>query len=143
VPPWQFVSSVLGGENLLTATWWASPRIPSTHSAADVHCWDPTLTTPPGRVDVAVSSSWEGTPVAFTGGPNHAKIGASLSSSHHYAIFGDLNQQGQLGQAASPNSQACDSSQNGRGGMFFVLDNPPLSAGILKLISGKVADYPK
>jgi hypothetical protein len=142
VPAWQFVSSVLGGEPLLTATWWATPRIPSTHSAADVHCWDPTLATPPGRVDVANSASWENVPVSFTGGPNHAKIGVSLSGGHHYAIFGDLNQQGQLGDPSNPNGAACASSQNGRGGMFFVLTNPALQSGITKLIAGQIAAYP-
>ena len=80
VPPWQFVSSVLGGEPLLSATWWANPPIASTRSAADVHCWDPSLPKPPGEVDVALASTWDGTEVAFTGGPNHAKIGVSLPS---------------------------------------------------------------
>jgi len=141
VPPWQFVSSRLGGENLLTATWWAYPKIASTRSAADVHCWDPLLTAAPGRVDVAVSANWEGTPVAFTGGPNHAKLGVSLDGGHGYAIFGDLNQQGQLGDPQNPNAPNCGSSQNGRGGMFFVIANPTLRNGIVKLIAGKVAPY--
>ena len=145
VPPWQFVSSVLGGEPLLSATWWANPPIASTRSAADVHCWDPSLPTPPGEVDVALASAWDGTKVAFTGGPNHAKIGVSLPrGAHHYAIFGDLNQQGQLGSASAPNDpKTCASSQNGRGGMFFVIDDPTLSAGVSKLITGAIAPYPK
>jgi hypothetical protein len=143
VPPWQFVSSVLGGESLLTATWWATPRIASTRSAVDVHCWDTLLPTPPGRVDVATSSSWENVRVAFTGGPNHAKIGVSLAGGHHYAIFGDLNQQGQLGDVANPNGSKCASSQNGRGGMFFVLSDPTLQTGITKLIAGQSAPYPQ
>jgi len=145
VPPWQFVSSLLGSENLLTATWWATPRIASTRSAGDVHCWDPTLPTPPGEVDVAVSAQWGQVPVAFTGGPNHAKIGISLPGGHRYSIFGDLNQQGQLGDASAPNGAQCGSSQNGRGGMFFVLAEPKLQAGIAKLVanSGKIAAYPQ
>lgn len=143
VPPWQFVSSALGGEPLLSATWWASPQIASTRSAADVHCWDASLPTPPGEVDVALAGSWNGVPVAFTGGPNHAKVGVSLpGSTHHYAIFGDLNQQGQLGAASAPNAANCGSSQNGRGGMFFVIDNPALSGGIFGLLTGKIAPYP-
>jgi len=144
VPPWQFVSSLLGGEPLLTATWWANPPIASTHSQADVHCWDPSLATPSGEVDVALKGSWEGTAMSFTGGPNHAKVGVSLATSaHHYAIFGDMNQQGQLGSASSPNDpKTCSSSQNGRGGMFFVLDNPNLAAGVLKMLSGQIAAYP-
>lgn len=145
VPAWQFVSSVLGGEPLLTATWWANPPIASTRSAADVHCWDLSLLRPPGEVDVALSSTWDSAPVGFTGGPNHAKIGVSLpAGAHRYAIFGDLNQQGQLGSAASPNDpKTCASSQNGRGGLFFVLDNPTLSAGVSKLITGKITPFAK
>jgi hypothetical protein len=142
VPPWQFVSSVLGGEPLLAATWWATPRINSTRSAANVHCWDASLTTPPGEVDVARAGTWDNTPVAFTGGPNHAKIGVSLPSGHHhYAIFGDLNQQGQLGDPASPNGSRCGSSQNGRGGMFFVIDDQAVADGISKLITGDIAPF--
>ena len=30
VPPWQFVSAVLGGVSLRTATWWANPKIYTT-----------------------------------------------------------------------------------------------------------------
>jgi len=44
---------------------------------------------------------------------NHAKIGVSISGNHNYAIFGDMNQQGSL-------STNCKSSQNGRGGLFYV-----------------------
>ena len=144
VPPWQFVSSVLGGEPLLSATWWANPPIASTRSAADVHCWDPSLKTPPGEVDVALSSTWDNTKLAFTGGPNHAKVGVSLPiSPHHYAIFGDLNQQGQLGNAASPNDpKTCASSQNGRGGMFFVVEDQTLANGVSKLLTGTKAPFP-
>ena len=142
VPPWQFVSSVIGGANLLTATWWASPKIGSTRSIADVHCWDATLSTPPGKVAIATSASWDGIPISFTGGPNHAKLGVALSGAHHYAIFGDLNQQGQLGDASTPNGPNCGSSQNGRGGMFFAVDNPALSAGVSKLITGQMAVFP-
>src|SRR6185369_5467476 len=106
VPPWQFVSSRLDGEPLLTATWFTKPKITSTRSIKDVHCWDASLVKPTGEVDVALKANWEGVDTAFTGGPNHAKIGVSLpSGQHHYAIFGDLNQQGQLGDPASPNGK--------------------------------------
>ena len=144
VPPWQFLSSVLDSEPLLTATWWANPQIPSTRSGKDVHCWDKSLTKPPGEVDVAFNANWEGVLVGFTGGPNHAKIGVSMpSGAHHYAIFGDLNQQGQLGDPSHPNdAKTCNSSQNGRGGLFFVADNPQLSAGVAKLITGTRAPFP-
>ncbi len=142
VPPWQFVSSVLGTEPLLTATWWAYPKIDSTRSIADVHCWDPQLTAPPGEVDVALTGSWAGTPLKFTGGPNHAKVGVSLAGGHNYAIFGDLDQQGQLGSADTPNGKGCDSSQNGRGGMFFVVANQALATSVSKMITGTTAPYP-
>lgn len=139
VPPWQFVSSVLGGEPLLTATWWSAPRIPSTRSAADVHCWDASLPTPAGEVDVATAGSWNGVPIGFLGGINHAKIGVSLpGGQHHYAIFGDLNQQGQLGG----DQTKCGSSQNGRGGMFFVMDNAQLSGSMAAMMHGTIAPYP-
>jgi len=38
-----------------------------------------------------------------------------------YVIFGDMNQQARL---SGPH---CDSSQNGRGGLFFVVQNPSCS----------------
>jgi hypothetical protein len=58
----------------------------------------------------------------------------SLSGSDkNYAIFGDMNQQGSL---SGPN---CKSSQNGRGGLFYALDNKELSDSVSALISGKTA----
>ena len=78
--------------------------------------------------------------MAFTGGPNHAKVGVSLpGSTHHYAIFGDLNQQGQLGAASAPNAANCGSSQNGRGGLFYVIDNEKLANSVASLIQGESA----
>jgi hypothetical protein len=65
---------------------------------------------------------------------NHAKIGVSLSgSSKNYSIFGDMNQQGSL---SGPN---CKSSQNGRGGLFDVIDNKELSDSVTALIKGSTA----
>jgi hypothetical protein len=51
---------------------------------------------------------------------------------HHYAIFGDMNQQGAI-------SGNCKSSQNGRGGLFFVVDDPDLAKSLSDLISGDSA----
>jgi len=64
---------------------------------------------------------------------NHAKIGVSTSGAHHFAIFGDMNQQGSL---SGPN---CKSSQNGRGGLFYVVDNESLSDSVAAVINGKTA----
>ncbi len=133
VPPWQMVSSVLGGVPLRTATWWAAPTIPATTGGVP-GCWDSSLTTPPGAVDIAATGTWKGTTIGLEGGikpdGNHAKLGVSTSGTEHYAIFGDMNQQGTL---SGPN---CGSSQNGRGGTFFVMDNAELSSSIGNLLTG-------
>jgi hypothetical protein len=62
---------------------------------------------------------------------NHAKIGVSISGTD--TIFADMNQDGAL---AGP---SCDSSQNGRGGLFYVLEDPKLHDSIAQLISGASA----
>ena len=67
---------------------------------------------------------------------NHAKIGVSTSGDHHYSIFGDMNQQGSL----SP--PKCDSSQNGRGGLFYVIDDKTLASAVTDLIKGESAPAP-
>jgi hypothetical protein len=54
-------------------------------------------------------------------------------AAHSYVIFGDLNQQGTL---AGPR---CDSSQNGRGGLFFVLDDGYLWSSVRDLLQGETA----
>jgi len=135
VPPWQMVSSLLGGISLRTATWWASPEIPSTDGTATVSCWSPDLGRP-GAVDIATTGTWQGKTFSLTGGlganHNHAKLGVSTSGSIPYAIFGDMNQQGAL-------SGTCDSSQNGRGGLFYAVADPQLSASLSSLISGASA----
>jgi len=135
VPPWQMVSSVLGGISLRTANWWMDPAIDSTTAATSIGCWSSTLAKP-GAVDIATTGQWNNVVFSLKGGPgtdsNHAKLGVSTSGTEHYAIFGDMNQQGAL-------SGDCASSQNGRGGMFFVVDNPQLSASVSSLISGESA----
>ena len=123
VPPWQLVSSQLGGMALRTATWWAPPRIPTTTANAGIKCWSQNLQAA-GPVQIATSGKWAGVEFGLKGGPtadnNHAKIGVSLNESKGVAIFGDLNQQGAL------SGSNCGSSQNGRGGLFFVLPSPQL-----------------
>jgi hypothetical protein len=135
VPPWQFVSAVLGGTSLRTATWWTGPRIYTTTASKKITCWKSSLSQP-GRVEIATTGQWDGTDFGLAGGPganfNHAKIGVSISNAKHLAIFGDLNQQG----AVTGN---CASSQNGRGGLFFVVENQALTTSLTALIDGDTA----
>jgi hypothetical protein len=135
VPPWQMVSALLGGEPLRAATWYATPEIPTTTAATKPGCWDASLGTP-GAVENATSGTWKGTPFGLQGIPepegNHAKIGVSTGT-HTYAIFGDMNQQGSL---SGPN---CKSSQNGRGGLFYVVDQSQIFESVRDLIKGDTA----
>jgi len=133
VPPWQMVSSQLRGASLRTATFWASPQIPTTTTSDVPGCWNEALGTP-GPVAIATTGSWRNKVFDLTGTPgaNHAKIGVTTSGSTPYAIFGDENQQGQL-------STDCTSSQNGRGGTFYALNNGDLVTSITQLIAGSTA----
>lgn len=134
VPPWQMVSAVLG-QSLRVASWWANPKMPSTKISTPVKCWDPALGSPSG-VDIATSGTWNGSSIGLEGtasaGGNHAKIGVSTST-EPYVIFGDENQQGSL---SGPN---CGSSQNGRGGLFFVINQAELFASVSALLKGESA----
>ena len=138
VPPWQMVSALLGGEPLRAATWWARPEIPTTTATTVVGCWDPSLAKP-GAVEIATTGTWAGSEIGLEGMPepdgNHAKIGVSTgnTATHSYAIFGDMNQQGSL---SGPN---CKSSQNGRGGLFYVIDDSQLFSSVEDLIKGHTA----
>ena len=137
VPPWQMVSAILGGVDLRAASWWATPPIPTTTASTRIKCWDKSLSKP-GAVQIATTGTWDGKTIGLTGGAspdhNHAKIGVSVPGGEkNYAIFGDMNQQGSL---SGPN---CKSSQNGRGGLFYVVDNKELSDSVAALIKGKTA----
>jgi hypothetical protein len=93
-----------------------------------------------GPVEIATTGRWNGTSFGLRGGipsgdANHAKIGVSTSGNHHYAIFGDMNQEGAL----SGNESVCGGSQNGRGGLFFVIDNATLATSVSDLIHGETA----
>ena len=132
VPAWQLVSATLGGVPLRAATWWATPPIPSTTATTPIACWSPTLPKP-GAVEIATSGHWDGKEIDLRGSSgNHGKFGVSTGGDHPYTIFGDLNQQGAL-------SGNCKSSQNGRGGMFFVVENPVLHSSVASLIEGASA----
>lgn len=135
VPPWQLVSALLDGASLRVASWWTKPEIPSTTATTAVGCWDTALGKP-GAVEIATTGTFDGTTIGLEGMAepegNHAKIGVSTSGTHKYAIFGDMNQQGSL-------SMNCKSSQNGRGGLFYVLDDPALFSTVTDLIKGGAA----
>lgn len=136
VPPWQMVSAILGGVDLRAATWWANPFIPTTTASTKIKCWDQSLSKP-GAVQIATTGNWNDQTIGLKGmaspDGNHAKVGVSLSGSKSYAIFGDMNQQGSL------SGPSCKSSQNGRGGMFYAIDNKDLSDSVTALIKGKTA----
>jgi hypothetical protein len=140
VPPWQLVSAELGGEPLRVANWYATPEIPSTTSTTAIGCWDASLPKP-GAVAVATSGIWAGRPIGFEGigdaEGNHAKIGVSTGT-HTYTIFGDMNQDGTLAATQVP-ARKCSSSQNGRGGLFYVIDNPTLFTSVQALLKGTTA----
>jgi len=136
VPPWQMVSAILGGVPLRTATWWATPEIYSTTASTSIGCWSTTLGKP-GAVEIATTGHWSGMEFGLQGGLgtnfNHAKLGVSTSTNDHYAIFGDMNQQGTI------SGTNCGSSQNGRGGTFYVVTNQQLADSLTSLISGGTA----
>jgi Deoxyribonuclease II len=136
VPPWQMVSAELQGVPLRVATWWAAPKIPSTTGSSTVSCWDSQLGTP-GAVEIATTGVWDGTSLGFIGTPspsgNHAKIGVSTDGTSDFAIFGDMNQQGVL----SGDATKCKSSQNGRGGLFYVVKDHQLSQSVSALLTGQ------
>ncbi len=123
---------MLKSTDLKAATWWSSPQIPTTTSTRKIGCWDESLQDEAGAVEIAVTGQWDGTEIGLVGGQNHAKVGVSTSGKRHLAIFADLNQQGAL-------SGNCRSSQNGRGGLFYVMENPKLFEDMTKLLDGKVA----
>lgn len=142
VPPWQLVSALLQ-EPLRAATWWTTPQIYTTDTNSKLTCWPNSLARDrralhPQPVEIALSGQWLGNVFGLAGGPgankNHAKVGVSTGGGHGYAIFGDMNQQG-----ASLGRRKCSSSQNGRGGLFYVIDDTDLHDSVAQLIEGETA----
>ena len=137
VPPWQMVSSLLNSEPLRVASWWTRPEIPSTGDSTDIGCWDQSLTNKPGPVEIATSGTWADTSIGLEGiaqpNGNHAKIGVSSTANTPFVIFGDMNQQGSL------SGPKCESSQNGRGGLFYVLSSAKLANDVRALLKGDSA----
>jgi hypothetical protein len=141
VPPWQMVSAVLGGVALHVANWWTNPdKLDSTTAAnaAALTCWDKSLSAP-GPVESATTGTWDGVSFGLLGGDNpngnHAKVGVSNSGTGRYTIFGDMNQEG------SYNGPSCSISQNGRGGMFYVLTDPQLATSVGGLIGAPAGTH--
>jgi hypothetical protein len=137
VPPWQMVSAALDGIPLRVASWWNNKKIFTTSNSSKITCWDHSLPEP-GPVEIALTGRWQGTAFELKGGGspkfNHAKIGISLSPDHAYAIFGDMNQEG-----SSSKANGCDTAQNGRGGLFYVVEDDTLHDSVSDLIKGDTA----
>jgi hypothetical protein len=142
VPPWQLVSAQLDGLPLRVASWWMEPLIYSTTEDTTIACWPEGLRKP-GAVSIAKTGSWAGKSIGLTGGEgtnfNHAKIGVSTDTAQPICIFGDMNQQGALSPGYAYAKQTCSSSQNGRGGTFYVLENKTLFASLTALLKGDTA----
>lgn len=141
-PPWQIVSAQLDSIDLRVANWWAKPEIYSTSAGTEISCW-PAGMAKPGAVEIATTGTWNGVTIGLQGGEgtnfNHAKIGISKDASRPLCIFGDMNQQGALAPGYSYSGQACTSSQNGRGGTFYVLNHPELFKSLTALLAGETA----
>ncbi|GAA0298167.1 hypothetical protein GCM10009087_04960 [Sphingomonas oligophenolica] len=132
VPTWQFVSAELApapataGPALRTATWTSATMGNTTGSVA---CWDESLKGIPGPIIIATDGSWGGKPLKLGISSSHAKIGITTeAAAAPYVIFSDLNEDGGL----SP--PACKRAQNGRGGMFFVIEDKSLHDSLTVLI---------
>lgn len=142
VPPWQLVSAQLDGIPLRVASWWDKPLIYSTDAATQIADW-PAGTGSPGPVEIATTGTWNGVSIGLQGGDgetfNHAKIGVSKDPTRPLCIFGDMNQQGALCPDYAYQGQKMSSSQNGRGGTFYVLNDAGLYASLSALLTGDSA----
>lgn len=136
VPPWSLVSSVLSLP-LRVASWFTSPKLISA-KAGTPGCWASSLSEPQ-EVQTVLSGQWDNKTMGMLGESsldgNHAKVAHSLSGTT--SVFGDMNQEGSY----QPSDRKCDSSQNGRGGMFFVLDDSVMHDGLKSLLTGDTAPY--
>merc|ERR1712007_223673 len=85
----------------------------------------------------ATTGQWKGKSMSMMGkfSGNHAKLGHSLEGA--LSIMGDMNQDGSY----APEQKECASSQNGRGGLFFVVNDVVLHQGLQGLLTGDTAAY--
>jgi hypothetical protein len=141
-PPWQVVSAALTppgsahGPALKTATW-TPTTMHATTASGDPQCWGYALH--PGPIAISRSGSYEHRQFGLGMGANHAKIGVSVDAPW-YTIFSDLNEDGPL--RPTDERAGCKARQNGRGGMFFVVDNKTLHDDINVLITEPSAPAP-
>jgi hypothetical protein len=138
-PPWQFVSWRLGAADLRVATWNNPPTIPSTYDEKKVGCWPAAYRSAGqvphiGRVESATTGRWGPTTLHLRSSQNHGKFGVSRDAGGTLSIFGDLNQSGNL-------TGSCGLGQNGRGGLFFVVDDAQLATSIRSLLDGDSEPY--
>ncbi|OGS93188.1 MAG: hypothetical protein A2061_01510 [Gallionellales bacterium GWA2_59_43] len=142
VAPWQMVSAALGSLPLRVASWWADPKINSTDATTPINCWNAAMLGQPGPVQIATTGTWQGKSIGLEGGDgnqfNHAKLGVSMDAAQPLSIFGDMNQQGTL-CGIEKEKVPCASSQNGRGGLFFVLQQKELYESLSVLLKGESA----
>ena len=83
------------------------------------------------------TGTWNNTQFGLIGtahNGNHAKFAVSLDPTQPLTIFADMNQEGAITPTTNP-AKHCKASQNSRGGLFFVLRNPDLTAQITALIT--------
>ena len=134
VPPWQLVSAELNGVALRVATWYTKPEIADSDDSSVPGCWAEGLGTP-GSVTNAKQGHWRNKSFSLLGAhgadSNHAKIGVATSGNDPYVVFGDMNQDGAL----DGDAKMCRISQNGRGGLFFVVRDKDLHDDVVSLIS--------
>lgn len=151
-PPWQLVSAKLDGLPLRVASWWENPdAIYSTNSKTKITCWPKKDLGKPGAVEIALSGQFMDKKAdllktfELIGSPspkgNHAKLGISTDIKKPYSIFGDMNQMGALHQLDDPmkKTKTCAIHQNGRGGLFYVVENKELFKSITSLLTGTTA----
>lgn len=146
VPPWQLVSAQVGKVPLRVASWWADPAIYSTEHHTHISCWANRIGEP-NQVQIATTGKWKGVELGLTGGDgtqyNHAKLGVSMDAKKPLSIFGDMNQQGAIYPGSAYPRQRCSSSQNGRGGTFYVVENEILWKSMSDLLKGESAPLEK
>jgi hypothetical protein len=145
VPPWQMISAQLKSLPLRVVSWWATPKIYSTKAGDIPGCWATGLGTP-GDVDIALTGVYASVTIDLLGdngeNGNHAKIGISTNTKQPICIFGDENQQGVVRSGTDPETgkaEICSSGQNGRGGTYYVLNNPGLFKSLTQLFKGRTA----
>ncbi len=128
--PWSYVTAKLNA-GLRVLSWYSHPYTPplcqgDTSGAAS--CAYPgfnTIQIVNGLQLPDGSYSWCGHGAASNSG-NHAKIGIGINS--NWVVFGDMNMQGTI-------NSYCDSSQMGRGGGFYAIQNQTLWNGFNKVFS--------